>query len=129
MGFASSSAIKIVPERKQCYHANPMPKPISLDPDRKKKRKRKKRKVDYTVYLLPPLVPEQQCTHTTKPMEASDCSQCMAVTPSVVKKPPPTDWWADTDDLIEEISIEEFEGDDNGVDNVYIELVDDDPML
>lgn len=104
-----------------------MPKPISLDPDRtKKKRKRKKRKVDYSVYLVPPVVPDQQCIHTTRPLEASACSQCMMIKPSVTHYPTPTDWWAedDNEELIEEISIEDFEGDDEGVDKIYTELDD-----
>lgn len=110
-----------------------MPKPISLDPDRKvKKRKRKKkRKIDYTVYLKPPVIPKRQCVHTTRPMEASQCSQCMNVTPTVSHYPPPTDWWAedDNEELIKEITLEEFEGDDDGVEHVYVELVDDDYLL
>jgi hypothetical protein len=109
-----------------------MPKPISLDPDRTKKRKRKKRKVDYTVYLVPPIVPKNPCPHTTKPIEASACSQCMSVKPTVTHYPPPIDWWGDDDDdddLIEDISIEDLEGDDDGVDKIYIELVDDDLLL
>lgn len=98
-----------------------MPKAIRLDPDKpKKKRKRKKRKIDYTVYLVPPVVPDQQCIHTTKPVEATACSQCMSVTPSVTKKPPTTDWWAEDDNeaLIEEISLEEFDN------SHFVELVD-----
>ncbi len=108
-----------------------MPKPINLDPDRKKKRKRKKRKIDYSVYLLPPVIPTKQCPHTVRPLEANQCSQCLAVKPSVTHYPPQTDWWAEDDnaDLIEEISLEDFEGDDEGVDKIYIELVDDDLML
>lgn len=97
-----------------------MPKPISLDPDRKKKRKRKKRKVDYSVYLVPPTVPDKQCIHTTKPLDASMCSQCLSMTPSVVKRPPQTDWWADEDDFIEEVPLDE-------VDEFRLdELLDDD---
>lgn len=108
-----------------------MPKPISLDPDRKRKRKRKKRKVDYTVYLVPPVIPDKQCPHTTRPMDASQCSQCQSVTPTVKHYPPHTDWWAedDNEELIEEITLEEFEGDDDGVDKIYTELVDPDLML
>ena len=88
-----------------------MPKPISIDPDKKKKRKRKKRKVDYSLYLIPPTIPEQQCVHTTRPIDASMCSQCMSITPSVIKIPPQTDWWAEDDNeaLIEEISLNEVD--------------------
>lgn len=98
-----------------------MPKPITLEPDkRKKKRKRKKRKVDYTVYLVPPVIPDQQCPHTTKPIEATACSQCMSVTPSVIKKPQTADWWDEDDNvaLIEEITLDEFES------SHFVELVD-----
>lgn len=99
-----------------------MPKPITLDPDKpKKKRKRKKRKIDYTVYLVPPVIPDQQCVHTTKPVEATACSQCMSVTPSVIKKPQTVDWWADESEiepLIEDITLEEFES------SHFTELVD-----
>lgn len=55
----------------------------------------------------------------------------MNVTPTVSHYPPPTDWWAedDNEELIKEITLEEFEGDDDGVEHVYVELVDDDYLL
>lgn len=100
-----------------------MPKPISLDPDRRKKKKRKlkKREVDYTEYLAPPVIPEVQCPHTTRALDASLCSQCLDIKPSVVKRPSPTDWWAEDDNeaLIEEISIEDFDG------SHFVSLVDE----
>jgi hypothetical protein len=97
-----------------------MPKPIILDPDRPKKRKRKKRKVDYSAYLVPPVVPDNQCIHTTKPLDASQCSQCLVIAPTVVKRPPPINWWSESDDLIEDISIEDFDN------SHFVSLVDDD---
>jgi hypothetical protein len=104
-----------------------MPKPLVLDPDgkKKKRKKRKKRKIDYTVYLTPPIIPDDPCPHTTKPVEASTCSQCMSVVPSIIKRPPLADWWAedDNEDLISQLTLEEFE--DLALGTVT-ELVDED---
>lgn len=80
-----------------------MPKPLILDPTtpRKKKKKRRKRKVDYTELLAPPLVPAVQCPHTKRAQDASSCSQCLGVAPSVVHRPVVTDWWAESDVEVE----------------------------
>lgn len=86
-----------------------MPKPITalLDPERlpRKKKKRKKRKVDYTQLLEPPVVPEVQCPHTRRVQDASMCSQCLDVKPSIVHKPTTVDWWVADEDLIPDLEI------------------------
>lgn len=83
-----------------------MPKPVLFEPPKPRKKKRKKRKVDYTELLAPPVIPNTQCPHTRKAQDASSCSQCMLVQPSVVHKPITREWWADDEEL--EISIEEI---------------------
>lgn len=83
-----------------------MPKPVSsfIDPERRrKKKKRRKRKVDYTELLKAPVIPEVQCPHTRRTQDRSNCSQCLAITPSVVHKPPTADWWAE--DAVGELDI------------------------
>lgn len=84
-----------------------MPKPVLFEPKPKKK-KRKKRKIDYTPLLYAPFVPDTQCPHTKKAQDASSCSQCMLVQPSVVHKPITRDWWIDDPEI--EISLEEIAG-------------------
>lgn len=86
-----------------------MPKSITkiLDPDRpRKKRKKRKRKVDYTELLAPPIVPVVQCPHTKRVQDASMCSQCTGVKPSIIHKPPTIDWWAVDDHLIDELDLD-----------------------
>ena len=89
-----------------------MSKPVFsiLDPERrpKKKKKRRKRKVDYAELLKAPVIPAVQCRHTKRAQDASNCSQCLNLVPSVVHKPPTADWWSDdtVDDLKIDIDVE-----------------------
>ncbi len=83
-----------------------MPKPVLFEAPKKKRKKKKKRKVDYTVLLQPPPVVSTQCPHTKRTQDASACSQCMLVKPSVVHKPVVRDWWEDDPEL--EISLEQI---------------------
>lgn len=83
-----------------------MPKPILFDnPSPRRKRKRKKRKIDYTELIKPPVIPNIQCPHTKRAQDASSCSQCMLVQPSVVHKPVTKSWWDEDEDI--EISLED----------------------
>jgi hypothetical protein len=95
-----------------------VPKPISvfLDPERrKKKKKRRKRKIDYTALLNEPIVPDVQCPHTRRIQDASACSQCIGVVPSVVQRNPTVDWWAEdaVDDLQIDIDLNSIISDDD----------------
>lgn len=88
-----------------------MPKPSLFDSpkQKRKKKKRKKRKVDYTELLTPPIIPIIQCAHTKKAQDASSCSQCMLVQPSVVHKPVTKDWWAEgDDDIVVDIDVDKI---------------------
>lgn len=85
-----------------------MPKPILFDGKPKRRKKRKKRKVDYTELLKPPADVSTQCTHTRRVQDASSCSQCMLVQPSVVLRPVTKSWWADDADI--DLSLEKVAG-------------------
>lgn len=103
-----------------------MPKPVLFEPPKKRKRKRKKRKVDYGPLLVAPPVVNTPCTHTKKVQDASSCSQCMLVKPSVIKKPVTVDWWRDDPEIelyIEDIDVPVVELDDE---NGFIDLKTDD---
>jgi len=87
-----------------------VPKPITsiLDPDqrRRKRKKRRKRKVDYTELLTPPVVTSQRCPHTKRVQDSSQCSQCLGIQPSVVRKPKAVEWWLVEDDIIDELELD-----------------------
>lgn len=102
-----------------------MPKPVLFEPP-KKKRKKKKRKVDYGPLLVAPPDVSVACPHTKKVQDASSCSQCMLVKPSVIKKPVTRDWWQDDPEVeifIEDLDVPVIELDDE---NGFIDLKPDD---
>jgi hypothetical protein len=74
--------------------------PSILEPIKPRRRKKKKRrKVDYTELLQPAIIPDVQCPHTKKTQDASLCSQCLSVKPSIIHRPPTASWWAEDIDL------------------------------